>query len=194
MKNQAKEIVDISKYLYQKNLVSGKSGNISSRFKGEDGDIIAITPTLASLDSLEEKDVILVDSDGNCLTKGIPSSEVHLHLSIYKKRDDVNGIVHTHSPYVTGFAFTDKKIKRHDRFGKMSSPYYRELEYEAPGTKKLADKASEAIEDDFVLVLKDHGLISVADSLKEAAEISEFVEGLAKTQFISHMLHLSEKF
>ncbi len=80
------------------------------RFKGEDGDVVAITPTSKSLYELNEEDIVLVDLEGNLLTKGKPSSEVGLHLEIYKKkRSDVNGIVHTHSPYATGFAFSSKK-------------------------------------------------------------------------------------
>ena len=81
----------------------------------EDGDVIAITPTLKSLYELNEEDIVLVDLEGNLLTKGKPSSEVDLHLEIYKKRSDVNGIVHTHSPYATGFAFSSKRIKRRNK-------------------------------------------------------------------------------
>ena len=95
MKKNIAEIINISNEIYDKGLVSGKSGNISARFKGENGDIIAITPTLKSLSNLSEKEIVIVDLDGNILTKGKPSSEVNMHLEIYKKRSDVNGIVHT---------------------------------------------------------------------------------------------------
>ncbi|MCC7554202.1 MAG: class II aldolase/adducin family protein [Methanobacteriaceae archaeon] len=193
MKNQAKEVVDISKYLYERKLVSGKAGNVSLRFKSENGDIIAITPTLKSLGNLEEKDIVLVDIDGNVLSKGNPSSELDMHLAIYKKRKDVNGIAHTHSPFATGFAFSEKRIKRHDRFGKISAPYLEDLEYEAPGSENLAKKACEALEEEETLVLKDHGIIAIGKNLEEAAELVEFVEDIAKTQFISYMLNLSDE-
>ena len=106
-----KEIVKISHELYKRQLVSGKAGNISVRTKLENKDIIAISPTLKSLKDLKEEEIVLVDLEGNVLTKGKPSSEVNLHLEIYKARNDVNAIVHTHSPYATGFAFSSKKIK-----------------------------------------------------------------------------------
>ena len=99
MEKNIEEIINVSDYLYNNKLVAGKAGNVSARFKGEDGDVIAITPTLKSLYGLNEEDIVLVDLEGNLLTKGKPSSEVDLHLEIYKKRSDVNGIVHTHSPY-----------------------------------------------------------------------------------------------
>ena len=116
MKKNIFEIIDVSNEIYDKGLVSGKAGNISARFKGENGDIIGITPTLKSLSDLSEEDIVLVDLDGNVLTRGKPSSEVNMHIEIYKKRPDVNGIVHTHSPYATGFAFSSKRLKRLEGF------------------------------------------------------------------------------
>ena len=119
MKKHINEIINVSNEIYNKGLVSGKAGNISKRIKASTGDIVAITPTLKSLSDLKEEDIVLVDMDGNLLTKGKPSSEVGMHLEIYKKRDDVNAIVHTHSTYATGFAFSNKNLKRLEGFGEI---------------------------------------------------------------------------
>ena len=192
MKKKIKEIIDVSNEIYNKGLVSGEAGNISARFKSETGDFIAITPTLKSLSDLKEEDIVLVDFDGNSLTNGKPSSEVNMHLEIYKKRDDVKGIVHTHSPYATGFAFSSKKIKRYEGFGEIKKPYLSSIEYEKPGTDELAKKASEGIADEDVLILKNHGVICVSDSLKEAKLLAIFVEETAKTQFVTYMLNSVE--
>lgn len=192
MENQAKTIVDTSKYIYNRKLTSGKAGNVSSRFKGEDGDIIAITPTLKSLKNLNEQDIVLLDLDGNVLSKGKPSSEVNLHLSIYKKRKDINGIIHSHSPYATGFAFSEKKIKGRDRFEKISGSFLIDVEYEDPGSEELAISASKAAEHEDVIILKNHGVICMGSSLDEACELSEFIEDIAKTQFITYMLNLHD--
>ena len=97
MKKNIDEIISVSNEIYEKGLVSGKSGNISKRIKTSNGDVVAITPTLKSLSDLNEEDIILVDMEGNVLTNGKPSSEVNMHLGIYKNRSDVNAIVHTHS-------------------------------------------------------------------------------------------------
>lgn len=189
MKKNIQEIITVANNIYNKGLVSGKAGNISARFKGENGDIIGITPTLMSLGNLDEENIILVDLDGNVLTKGKPSSEVNMHLEIYKKRPDVNGIVHTHSPYATGFAFSNKRIKRLEGFGEIKNPYLPYIEYEKPGSNELAFKASEGLGKDDVLVLKNHGVICVGEKLKEAESLAVFVEESAKTQFITHMLN-----
>ena len=188
MKKNIQEIINVGKNIYSKGLVSGKSGNISARF----GDIIGITPTLKSLGNLSEEDIVLVDMDGNTLTNGKPSSEVNMHIEIYKKRPDVNGIVHTHSPYATGFAFSDKRIKRLEGFGEIKNPYLPYIEYEKPGTLELAMKASAGIGDDDVLVLKNHGVICVGENLKEAESLAVFVEESAKTQFVTYMLNSVE--
>ena len=192
MKKNIDEIIKISNEIYDKGLVSGKAGNISVRFKGEIGDIIAITPTLKSLSKLNEEDIVLVDLDGNVLTKGKPSSEVNMHLEIYKKRPDVNGIVHTHSPYATGFAHSSKKIKRYEGFGEIKTPYLSEIDYEKPGSDELAKSASEGLGTEDVLVLKNHGVICVSDNLKEAELLAVFVEEIAKSQFITLMLNSVE--
>lgn len=192
MKKNIDEIIKISNEIYDKGLVSGKAGNISVRFKGEIGNIIAITPTLKSLSKLNEEDIVLVDLDGNVLTKGKPSSEVNMHLEIYKKRPDVNGIVHTHSPYATGFAHSSKKIKRYEGFGEIKTPYLAEIDYEKPGSDELAKSASEGLGTEDVLVLKNHGVICVSDNLKEAELLAVFVEEIAKSQFITLMLNSVE--
>ena len=192
MKKNVKEIIDVGKNIYDKGLISGKAGNISARFKLGSEDLIGITPTLKSLANLSEEDIVLVDLDGNILTKGKPSSEVNMHIEIYKKRHDVNGIVHTHSPYATGFSFSNKRIKRLEGFGEIKNPFLPYIEYEKPGSVELAIKASEGIGKDDVLVLKNHGVICVSDNLKEAESLAVFVEESAKTQFITYMLNSVE--
>ena len=71
MEKNIEEIINVSDYLYNNKLVAGKAGNVSARFKGEDGDVIAITPTLKSLYGLNEEDIVLVDLEGNLLTSSL---------------------------------------------------------------------------------------------------------------------------
>ena len=171
MKKNIAEIISVSNEIYNKGLVTGKSVNISARF----GDVIALHPTLKSIYNLKDEEIVLVNMDGEVLTKGKPSSEVNMHLEIYKKRPDVNAIVHTHSPYATGFAFSDKNLKRLEGFGAIKNPYISSIEYEKPGTDELAKSASEGIGKEDVLILKKHGVICVSDELKEAMLLAVFV-------------------
>ena len=192
MKGHIQEIIDVSNEIYDNGLVSGKSGNISKRIKSSIGDIVAITPTLTSLSGLKPEDIVLIDMQGNILTNGVPSSEVNMHLEIYKKRQDVNAIVHTHSTYATGFAFSNKRLKRLEGFGEIKNPYLNYIEYEKPGSDELAKNASDNINDEDVLILKNHGVICVSNNLKEAKLLAVFVEETAKTQFVSYMLNSAE--
>ena len=182
----------MSAYVFERGLVSGKAGNVSARFKGESGDIVAITPTLKSLADLREEDIVLVNEKGELLTKGKPSSEVGMHLAIYREKPDVYGIAHTHSPYATGFAFSAKKIKRLEGFGAIKSEYLKDIEYFKPGSKELAEAASEALKTEDAIILKNHGVIATGETVKEAAALVEFVEEIAKTQFVTHVLNSIE--
>ncbi|MEE1157564.1 MAG: class II aldolase/adducin family protein [Methanobrevibacter sp.] len=185
MQDNVSKLIEVCNKLYDRELASGKSGNVSIRL----GNYIAITPTLKAMNDLNEDDIVLVDMKSNVLTKGKPSSEVGMHLAIYKKRSDVNAIIHTHSPYTTGFAFSDKKIKRLEGFGEINNPYVASIEYEKPGSDELALNASEAIKNEDVLVLKNHGVICVGKDLNETESLAIFIEESAKTQFVSYMLN-----
>ena len=188
MEESISQLIEVCKNIYNRQLVSGKSGNVSVRL----GDYIAITPTLKSLNNLKEEEIVLVDMESNSLTKGKASSEVNMHLNIYKKRDDVNAIVHTHSPYVTGFSFSTKKLKRLEGFGEINNPYLASIEYEKPGSIELANSVAENIKKEDVLILKNHGYICVGKNLKETESLAVFIEESAKTQFISYVLNSVE--
>ncbi|MDR2544985.1 MAG: class II aldolase/adducin family protein [Methanobrevibacter sp.] len=184
-----KEVLSVSKYIFERNLVLGKAGNVSGRVREDGEDLIAITPTLKSLNKLKQGDIVLTNIDGDILTDGVPSSELQMHLDIYKEREDINGIVHTHSPYATGFSFSNSHLKRLEGFGKIKSEYINEIPYKVPGSDELAKYASIALKYEDVLILKNHGIISVGPNIEEAADLSEFVEGIAKTQFVSAILN-----
>jgi L-fuculose-phosphate aldolase len=185
----ARSIVSVSEYVFKRKLVLGKQGNVSGRVKENGEDLIAITPTLQSLNSLKEEDIVLTDIGGNVLTRGTPSSELLMHLYIYKQREDINGIVHTHSPYATGFSFSNKKIKRLEGFGKIENEYIKEIPYKVPGTQELAKHASIALKNEDVIILKNHGLIALGKNIEEAKDLAEFVEAIAKIQFVSNLLN-----
>ncbi len=187
--NLVESVISTSKYVFDRKLVSGLAGNISARFHDENGeDIIAITPTLVPLSSVTKKNIVIVTINGEILSKGTPSSELNLHLEIYKKNENVNGIVHTHSPYATGFAFSNKKIKRLEGFGDIKNEYLTEIKYFKPGSIELANKCSEKLIKEDVLILKNHGVVAIGSNPQKAAFLAEFVEEIAKTQFITYLL------
>ena len=116
--------------------------------------------------------------------------ESNLHIGIYEKRTDINSIIHVHSPYATGFAFSDMKLKQLEGFGPITNKYIKTVDYFKPGSDKLASHVKEACGEDNSLILKNHGLICYEKNMDEAILLTEYIEKIAKTQFISHMLNL----
>ena len=177
------EICEIAHYLYSKGLAPGKSGNISARFQ----DIVAITPSGVSLGHVSEEEIVMVNMDGKILTGNNPSSELMLHLEVYKNKN-VNGIVHTHSSYATGFAMSGKKIERLEGFGERNKPFLKMVDYAQPGTVQLAQLVGEGLKKEDVVILENHGVVATGENLSEAALLAEFVEETAKTQLVARVL------
>jgi L-fuculose-phosphate aldolase len=183
-------MTDVSSYLYKKGLVPGKSGNISIRFKKDESERVAVTPSGLSLKSLVEKDIVIVDMNGNLVysTDRKPTSELLMHLKIYAERDDIDAVVHTHSPIATGFAFADEKIERIEGFGPIKDQFIPFVEYYLPGSVELAEAVSMGLKNQDVVVLKGHGIVALGKNLDEATLLAEFIEESAKTQFVKRVL------
>ena len=110
LKDAKKQLAKIASQIYQNGLTPGKSGNISIKIPCNIDYKIVISPSGVSLKNINLENVIIIDNEGNKLEgNGKPSSEMNMHLEIYKKRKEVSGIVHTHSPYATGFSFSGGK-------------------------------------------------------------------------------------
>ena len=101
------KIIKYGKMCGDKNYTPGYSGNISARF--EDGMLITVSGSANAY--LKYDDIVQTDSNGNSLEAGKkPSSEKLLHLGVYKKRSDINYIIHVHAPYLSSFASSGKDL------------------------------------------------------------------------------------
>lgn len=184
------DIVKTSNYLYKKGLVPGKSGNISIRFIKDNMDVVAVTASGSSFKSVIDEDVVVVDMDGKPIsdTSKRPTSELDMHLNIYKNRDDIRAIVHTHSPITTGFAFSGKKLERLEGFGPIEERYIPSVEYHPPGSSELAEAVSYEVKNQDVVLLKNHGVVTLGKNLDEATLLAEFIEESAKIQLVKKIL------
>ena len=189
--NIIEKIIKTAHHIYNKNMILGKAGNIS--IIDNNREFMYITASGTDFKSLSYDDVIKVnmkDLSYISISDKVPSMETNLHVGVYNKRNDVNSVVHVHSPYATAFAFSNKKLRQLEGFGEITGEYIVEVDYYPPGSKKLAKYASNALKNEDKILLKDHGLIAVGEDIDEATLLCEYVEGIAKTQYITHILNL----
>ena len=179
-----KSIIDIGLKVLAKNLVAGSWGNISMRI---DKDSFAITPSGRTYDLLVEDDIVIVNSDGIKLAgAGIPSSELRLHLAIYKKYPMFNAVIHTHSIYASACAAMHKQIPPLlEDTAQISGGSIKVAKYALASTKELAENAVEAMGTSNAVLLANHGAVSCGKSLDEALIVAEIVEKSAHVYCIT---------
>lgn len=177
-----KELTKYSRKIVQRRLVAGPGGNISVRC----GNYILISPSGLSLDEIPPDEWVLVHLDtGETNSSARPSSEVNLHLALYRTREDVEAIVHTHAIYCIGLSSAGLTIPPMfaDFVAIMGEVAY--LDYIIPTTNELADAVAETIGTHHALVLRNHGAITVGGNLKEAYYRTEILEDAAQIYYLS---------
>ncbi len=182
-----KEICSVGWKLWQRSYVDGNGGNISCRV-GENA--VICTPTLLSKADLKPDDLCLVDLDGNQLAGKLPrTSDVFLHLEIFKNVPQARAAVHCHPPHATAYAITgcvppSRIMPEFDVFvGSVAiSPY------ETPGTKKFAETVLPFIKSHNTILLANHGIICWADTPTHAEWYAENLETYCRTLLISSQL------
>lgn len=181
-------IVEIGKRMLKSNLVTATWGNVSCRVDGENH--VAITPSGMGYDTLLVEDIVVLDIDGNVvLGDRRPSTELPMHLHIYKQREDINAIVHTHSTYATALACAYKPVSPIvEELVQVVGGDVRVAKYALPGTPELAANVLTAARDRQAVLLANHGMVGMSRSLDEAYKICEIVEKAAKILILSNMV------
>ncbi len=170
--------------LYRQKLTTSLGGNISVRIEN----FIAITPSQKDKETLTANDILVLKMNDNINFKEIkPSMEYRFHLIIYEKRSDVNAIIHSHPFWGTWLAITHIKPDIH----LTDEAFYtiRNIEfcnYETMGSKKLSEEVSKKIKKADVLILKNHGVVAVGNTLTEAIEKIEVLENIAHYAFLQN--------
>ncbi|MCO1602872.1 class II aldolase/adducin family protein [Desulfosporosinus nitroreducens] len=183
-----KKVIEKGIEILATNLTVGTWGNISCRISGEN--YIAITPTGMNYDDLVPEDIVVMDLEGN-IVNGIrkPSIEVPLHISIYKAREDVKAIVHTHSAYATAMAVARKEIPGAiEDLVQIAGGNVRVNEYALPGTEQLGINTVKALEGRNAVLLANHGMLGVGRDLDEAFKICQVVEKSAQIVLLAQMM------
>ncbi|MCY7377683.1 MAG: class II aldolase/adducin family protein [Pyrinomonadaceae bacterium] len=181
-----KLIVEIGKLMYDKGYVTSSDGNISYRL-GEN--LILATPTQVSKGRMTEDMMALTDLDGNALNDNRVSSEIKMHLLIYKMRPDINAVCHAHTPHGTAFAAAGLAI---------DAPILSEViltlgcvpltAYGTPSTPELTDALKPYVEHHNALLLENHGVVAYGKDLWQAFDRLETLEHTAKIAILARTL------
>jgi len=174
--------------LPKNDLVKWTGGNVSAR-DPETG-LVVIKPSGVLYEDLRPEDHVVVDLEGKIVEGSLkPSSDTASHLYIYRNRPDLNGVVHTHSPYATAFAAVGKPIPVYltaiaDEFGGPIPC----AGFALIGGEEIGKQVVEHIGDSAAVLLKNHGVFTVGKSVRDAVKAAVMVEDVARAVWLALQL------
>ncbi len=181
------EVIRFGKLLHQKGYVAATDGNLTVRL---DPERVLATPTGMSKGMMEPDDLVVVDLSGRRIGgRRTASTEIGMHLLIYRMRPDVKGIVHAHPPTATGYAAAGLELNQ-----ALISEVVLSLgavplaRYGTPGTAELAGALEPLVPHHDAILMANHGVVTYSDSLLRAYMNMETVEHFAKISLITHLL------
>lgn len=201
LKDIKNELIKYGDTIDTKGFSPGTSGNISVRYK----DKIIITASGVSNGNLKHKDLVMIDFEGKCLDRcsGLSSdkkasSEKMLHVEFYRKRPDINAIIHVHPPFLSSFAAARKSLEEPVMaenvyyFGKIPL-----ADYALPSSAKLVNNTAKYFDKYNAVLMANHGFIVGDINLAQAYLKLELAESYAQVVLNATLLGgavlLSEK-
>lgn len=175
--------------MYKQELVAGTWGNISIRLE-DDSNKFAITPSGIDYREIEEEDIVILNLEGEKIEgKKDPSTENPLHRHIYKARENIKAIFHTHSTFASAVACTRKNIPPiMEDMVQIVGGSIETARYELPGSEDLAKAAVEALGEKNAALLANHGAVALGKDIDMALKVAKIVEKTAKIFTIANSL------
>jgi L-fuculose-phosphate aldolase len=173
------ELVHYCRRFVADGLVMGTSGNVSIR----SGDLVAITPRRKVYADVSPEEMCVIDLSGESIEADCePSSEVPLHLTIYR-RTAATAIVHTHSKFATVLStLVDELCAIHYMIASLGGPI-RVAAYATYGTEELGENVVPCLQDRSAVLLQNHGAVTVGTTLKQAYDRSLTLEWLSELYY-----------
>ena len=186
LSKEVKKIIEYGKLCGEKNYTPGYSGNISARYK--DGMLITISGS--SNGYLSENDIVYTNFEGKSLEDGKkPSSEKFLHIEIYKKRPEINYIIHVHAPYLSSFASAGKDlmapIMAENVFYFGGIPL---ADYALPSTMELVENTVKYFDKFDAVLMANHGFVVASKTIEDAYMKLELAESYAQVVLNTYLL------
>jgi L-fuculose-phosphate aldolase len=183
-KKERKEVARFMRRLYKNGLTTTSGGNISLRVSDE---FVLITPSATDKGTMRWNEIGIMTIMGENLTSHLkPSMEAEMHLSIYRKKKEINAIVHAHPVVASSFTAMNCKIETNltaEAAAILGNPLM--VPYALMGTADLARIASENILKSDILLLENHGILTAGSNLLQAFDKIEVLENAAKMTLIT---------
>lgn len=182
-----RDILEAGRRLYQRGFVAANDGNMSARVSDQH---IWATPTGVSKGFMTEDMLVKLDMDGNKIEGSFnPSSEIKMHLKIYREAPGIRAVVHAHPPVSTTFAAAgiplDKALLQEAVVLLGVIPV---APYTLPGTEALADGVVPYLKDYNGLLLEHHGALSWGCDVMQALHRLESIEYNATVMMYTRMM------
>ena len=171
-------VLTVAKRLDEKGILNAVEGNISVRYDN----LVYITPSGQNKAFLTPDMISILDMDGNqvggCCKA---SSEYKLHLHTYKARPDVCGVIHAHPTYLTAHALCGKPV-RSEAYPELIVVYgsIEVAAYGRPGTDDICKEVAPLLQKEDVILLENHGALSVGKTVFDAMNAMEAAEASAR--------------
>ena len=181
-----KLIIEVGKLMYERSYVVSSDGNVSIRL---DENRVMASPTMTCKGRMTEDGLAITDMDGKALNDRKASSELAMHLLIYKMRPDVKAVCHAHPPHGSAFAVAGMAIDQ---------PILSEViltlgcvpltSYGTPSTDELTESMKPFVHHHNALLMANHGAVAYGDDLWQAFDRLETLEHTAKISILSRAL------
>jgi len=178
---------DIGRRIWIKGFCAGNEGNHSYRLSA---DRILCTPTMISKGNLKPDDLCVVDMEGKQVSgRRKRTSEMLLHLAIYKEREDVKAVIHSHPPHATAFAIAGVPLPSciHPEAEIFLGPV-RTASYVTPGDQRLPESIQPYIKESNTILLGNHGVVCYGPDLENAYYKLEIVDAYARVLLLAKQL------
>jgi L-fuculose-phosphate aldolase len=182
------EILEAGRRLKERFFVAANDGNISARLPN--GEIL-ITPTSVNKGDMRAEMLLTVDEQGNVLRGDLePTSEMKMHLAVYRQRPDIRAIVHAHPPTATGFATSRIRLDQDVILPEVVFGLGRIgfSEYGTPTTEQVPEAVCREIAECDAVLLANHGALTVGTSVMQAYYRMETLEMYARIRMVTVQL------
>jgi len=188
LEKERKEIVTFGRKLLTSGLTAGTGGNLSIANRKKN--VVAITPSGVDYLEMSPEDVVLVGMEGGLIetSKYKPSSELLFHLALYRRRQDIQAVVHTHSVYATTLATLGLEIPPFHYLVAYSGKKVPLAAYATFGSEKLARNVADAIGENNAVLMGSHGVVTVGATLAKAFETADIIEYVAQVYYLAKNL------